>query len=75
MKEQHNNERRTMKYSRHAICDACWVKREPNREPVRIKPEYCEEEYCCWCGITHRSGIYVRASSEDALVCPGHEEQ
>jgi hypothetical protein len=63
-----------MKYARHAICDSCWVKREPNRDAVRIKPEFAEEELCCWCGITHRSGIYVRASDKDAVKCSGHEE-
>lgn len=42
------------------ICSADWYKRYPDREPHRIKPEYAEEETCCYCGEKTTSGIYVR---------------
>lgn len=42
----------------HAICQACWDKKNPNREAYHlVEPE---EEVCCYCGNTTLSGIYVR---------------
>lgn len=44
-----------------AICEACWNERNPDRPATAIKPEFADEERCCWCGKATRSGIYVRA--------------
>lgn len=44
----------------HAICDECWKKREPDREPHRFVPEARVLEGCCFCLEPTRSGIYVR---------------
>jgi hypothetical protein len=52
---------------RHSICDLCWARERGTREPVRIVPRYREDEVCCWCGATHRSGIYTR---EDPAKVP-----
>ncbi len=42
---------------RHAACESCyWETHE--REPVRLKNP--EEEVCCYCGETTKSGIYTR---------------
>lgn len=43
------------------ICDKCWDERNPDRLPVRIKPEYAEEKTCAYCGEPTKSGIFVRA--------------
>lgn len=52
----------------HSICDRCWEKKEPNREPVRVVD--AERELCCYCGFSHKSGIYVRADP-NTLRCKG----
>ena len=44
----------------HNICQACWNKKNPDREPVRIKPAYAYLATCCYCGAENRDGIYVR---------------
>ncbi len=59
----------------HSICEACWNRREPDREPVRIREEFRDEqaEPCCFCGKGHASGISVR--EDPALVaCQGKHE-
>lgn len=51
----------------HAMCDADWTKRHPDRLPYRlIEPD---EETCCYCGKPTRSGIYAR---EDPAAVPLH---
>lgn len=52
----------------HAICDACWAKKNPNHEPGRLKSAVCEE--CCYCGNPTIDGIYVR-DNPDSLTCKG----
>jgi hypothetical protein len=52
----------------HSICEGCWEKRDPNREPVRVKDR--EVEIYCFCGLTHASGIYVREDPAKTL-CRG----
>lgn len=32
---------------RHEICNACWLKREPNRKPARLRDQ---TGTCCYCG-------------------------
>lgn len=54
----------------HSICDTCWIAKDPHREPLRLKPEYAPTEDCCFCGSTHKSGIYVRGNPDD-LKCKG----
>jgi hypothetical protein len=43
-----------------ALCENCWLRDNPGREPVAIKPEFAELERCCKCGADTFSGIYVR---------------
>lgn len=50
----------------HAICWDCWRVKNPDREPVRLRPEHAHQETCCYCGQDTLSGIYVR---EDRYVC------
>lgn len=40
------------------ICSECYAKREPGREPVRVKN--AEAECCCDCGGFTDEGIYYR---------------
>lgn len=47
----------------HALCDACWAKREPDRIPTRLRagpdsPTMASEP-CCFCGQP-TCGIYIR---------------
>ena len=51
---------------RHAICDACWWKREPDREPVRVLD--CRE-LCCFCGHRETDGIYVMEDPKKVPSC------
>ncbi len=44
----------------HAVCDACWEKKVPGRDPVRIVE--ATKEVCCLCGADTQSGIWVRAN-------------
>ena len=44
----------------HGICDFCWEKRFPDKEPHRMSPELREVERCCDCGNSTVSGVYVR---------------
>jgi hypothetical protein len=53
----------------HLICENCWRKREPKREPVRLIN--AEEEKCCFCGSLTKSGIYVR-ENPNFLLCKGN---
>lgn len=47
---------------RHCVCDSCWTVLNPDREPLRIREEFRDEqpEPCCLCGKPHQSGIYTR---------------
>lgn len=56
----------------HAICDDCYAKREPGREPVRLVNR--ELEHCCFCGDQTLSGIYYRHAPSVTPLCRGHEE-
>jgi hypothetical protein len=62
----------------HMICENCWVERNPEREPVRIKEEFRAEGPCCYCKATQKSGIYVRDNPAET-PCKGeglvHEEE
>jgi hypothetical protein len=61
-----------MKTWNHSICDPCWLARERGREPVRIQEPYRQISHCCFCGIDHRSGIFVRENPQsERLVCQG----
>lgn len=43
-----------------AVCHPDWNARHPDREPVRMKAEFADEEVCCDCGEITRDGIYIR---------------
>lgn len=55
-----------------AICDGCWQKRYPAREPSRIVEPFREAEVCSYCGHDTTSGIYVR---EDPATVPYPQEK
>jgi hypothetical protein len=40
------------------MCFACWYKSRQGRDPARINSG--KINYCCFCGIPTRSGIWVR---------------
>lgn len=40
------------------VCDPCWIFREGDRLPVRVRD--ADAVHCCNCGGRTRSGIYVR---------------
>ena len=42
------------------ICRACWYHRNRGIDPIRVSPEYVEEEVCCLCGTKTSHGIYTR---------------
>jgi len=56
---------------RHVICRTCYAERQPGREPVALKPEFCEDERCCFCGEPTREGVYLRAPPEEPAFCEG----
>jgi len=41
----------------HRFCDPCWGRKNPEREPVRVKDD--PGGRCCSCGAPTTSGIYV----------------
>lgn len=45
----------------HAQCDACWVKQNPGRIPVRVAEDKVYSVVCCSCSQLAAAGIYVRA--------------
>lgn len=45
---------------RHSICTGCWKKEKGQQVPHRLVGALVEQEQCCFCGIMHESGIYVR---------------
>lgn len=58
----------------HSICDECWKVRSPGRQPFRVKPEWVEEEPCCFCGAKTESGIFVLEYADALSHCPGHAD-
>lgn len=58
----------------HSICDLCYSKEQPGRDPIRLKE--AELSTCCFCGELHDSGIYYRKDPQLTL-CKGScsEEQ
>lgn len=55
----------------HACCNLCWLAREGERIPTRMRNP--DEETCCFCGDLTESGIYVRENPAAVRHCPGHE--
>ena len=60
----------------HAICEDCWLEREPNKQPCQLTN--AADESCCYCGKTTVAGIYVRGNPAETK-CRGeggtHSEQ
>lgn len=54
------------------ICDTCWVKREPDRNPVRVKEPEGPIEMCAFCGMPTGTGIYVRHDPRTLALTVGH---
>lgn len=51
----------------HAMCDGCWKKRHPDRDPARANLfDEGEPDACCYCDAPI-NGIYVR---EDPQLAP-----
>jgi hypothetical protein len=58
----------------HNICRACWEKRNPGREPVRVLEPPTIEVACCFCGEPTPASIYVRHDGRE-LHCKGTHPQ
>jgi hypothetical protein len=57
------------------VCDDDWAERNPDRpNPVRMNPEFTEQEQCCYCGKPTKSGIYVRVDPA-TVPFPASEEE
>lgn len=57
----------------HNICERCWRRQKPDREPVKIN--YAPVENCCFCGNSTQAGIYTRHDPKDPeLKCGGEHE-
>ncbi len=45
----------------HPQCNTCWEKENPGRTPHRLSLTLSVgEETCCTCGVSTKSGIYIR---------------
>jgi hypothetical protein len=51
----------TKRWSSRAICSTCWVDREGDRVPHRLREP--DAEHCVICGRMTASGIYIRWES------------
>ena len=59
-----NKEEKMVRFSWNALlCEDCWYKREPRRDPVRVVGDTWGQ--CSMCGNGTPSGIYVRMNPED----------
>lgn len=58
------------KFENHAICDVCWMTKNPHRGAVRMR--YPEAVRCCFCGAVNASGIFVRARRPDCAEGDSH---
>lgn len=47
-----------------AICERCWLRRHPRRQPVRLADREEVLEQCSFCGEPTFAGIYVRDDPE-----------
>lgn len=43
----------------HLMCVACWIDKNPGRQPHRLSEP--QKETCAWCGKENTDGIYMRA--------------
>ena len=50
----------------HSICSGCFKKREPGREPARLKEP--ESETCVYCGACNEDGIYTREDPRNVAL-------
>lgn len=60
----------------HNICIVRWNKKNPDREPVRLRLSSLPSriKVCCFCGQPNSNGIFVR-EDPSTLPCQGvHEE-
>jgi hypothetical protein len=49
----------------HPVCDTCFAGLYGDRQPVRMKEEYRDDEACALCRKTTRSGIYIRLDPKE----------
>lgn len=47
-------------------CAGCFAERNPGSRPAALKEHERELETCVYCGLSTRSGIYVRVDPKDA---------
>lgn len=68
----------------HSVCWDCWWDDYPPvfeagellipRWPTRVSSQIGCRAACCFCGQTHRSGIWRRANPAELPNCAGYEE-
>lgn len=44
----------------HAMCDPCYQREQPGREPARLPKDRQRATPCCGCGIETTAGIFYR---------------
>ncbi len=54
-----------MSWENVAICVKCWVKQNPDRDPVTLRDKFRTPERCHFCGDPTKAGIYVRAEVKE----------
>lgn len=59
----------------HSICVDCWNVERPDKKvtPTPERPfDQGPVESCCFCGVEHCSGIYLRKDPSTVPCCQGH---
>ena len=62
-------------FPNHSICLACWVARNPGREPYRLVDDFERAEACCFCATPTKDGIYVREKNERVACKTDHTKK
>jgi hypothetical protein len=56
----------------HAICDDCWDVYDPGH--LSPRQDHGDDQTCCYCGTSTRSGLYVRADPAMVFHCQHSDE-
>lgn len=57
----------------HRFCNSCWNKKDPDREPTRVRDD--PKGPCCSCGASTISGIYVFDKGAFDFCKGNHDEK